>query len=116
MDCVCKGDGDCSCDIEKVDKKRLKEIKCWKPSNYGEEIIERDPHSFSHPDLIKTTHIHWEFKVNFDKKILDGFVILTLKALDSNVKTLTLDGKSLNIKTVIDANTNHELKYHYEKR
>ena len=116
IDCACSGDGDCNCEMEKKDTKKLKEIKCLKPSKYEEALSERDPHSYSRPDLIKTTHIYWDFKVNFDKKILDGFVILTLQKVSSDVHTLILDGKSLNIKKVADADTNNELKYHYEKR
>ena len=80
------------------------------------EKTERDPHSYSRPDLIKTTHIWWEFEVNFDKKILDASVILTLKKLSPKVSTLILDGKSLNIEKVVDANTNDKLNFQYQKR
>ena len=76
----------------------------------------KDPHSYSRPDLIKTTHMQWEFEVNFDNKILDGFVILTLKKISSEARTLILDGKSLTIKKVVDANTNDKLEYVYDKR
>ena len=76
----------------------------------------KDPHSYSQPDLIKTTHMHWEFEVHFDNKILDGFVILTLKKISSEARTLILDGKSLTIKKVVDANTNDKLEYVYDKR
>ena len=80
----------------------------------------KDPHSYSRPDQFKTTHIHWEFDVNFEEKVLKGYVILSLEKVHekgaSNITSVLLDGKSLNIKEVIDLSCNCELDYKYELR
>ena len=78
-----------------------------------------DPHSYSRPDQIKTRHIHWQFSVDFDQKVLNGHVVLTLEKVyekGHNVTSLLLDGKSLNIEKVIDLSCDCELQYKYEFR
>ena len=83
----------------------------------GTRLSPADPHSYSRPDQIKTKHIHWQFSVDFDQKVLNGHVVLTLeKVYEKNVTSILLDGKSLNIKKVIDLSCECELHFKYQLR
>ena len=83
----------------------------------GTRLSPADPHSYSRPDQIKTKHIHWQFSVDFDQKVLNGHVVLTLeKVYEKNVTSILLDGKSLNIKKVIDLSCECELQFKYQLR
>ena len=61
-----------------------------------------DPNSYSRPDLVRTTHIHLELDVDFDEKVLQGFVILSLKKIDEEADLVILDTNNLTILKIRD--------------
>lgn len=61
--------------------------------------VEKDVHSFSDPQQIQVTHIHFDLEVDFDKKILRGKATYTVKNL-KHVSELVLDTHSLKVDKV----------------
>jgi aminopeptidase N len=61
--------------------------------------VQRDPHSFSHPDEVRVEHLSLDLGVDFAKKELAGTATLTLKNL-TGVQTLILDTNDLDIHKV----------------
>ena len=59
-----------------------------------------DPHSVSRPDLHRTSHLHLDLEVDFERRIFFGCVTLTLERLDPGASLLLLDAKNLNISSV----------------
>ena len=59
-----------------------------------------DPNSYARADLVRTTHISWEAEVDFEKKILAGSVILSMKKVDTDLSSVILDGRNLTINKV----------------
>jgi len=72
-----------------------------------------DPNSYSRPDQVKTTHVHLELEIDFEKKVLTGHALLTLEKLDSQAKVVILDGRKLVIHSIKDEATGEALKYEY---
>jgi leukotriene-A4 hydrolase len=60
----------------------------------------RDPNSFANFNQVKIKHLDLTLDVNFDKKILDGSVLLTLDWTDPTARSLVLDTRALKIKSV----------------
>ena len=70
-----------------------------------------DPNSYSRPDLVKTTHVHLEVEVNFEKKILTGNVLLSLEKIDPQAESVILDARSLTISKVYEEDSGQPLEY-----
>ncbi|MTI32284.1 M1 family peptidase [Cytophagales bacterium RKSG123] len=61
--------------------------------------LSTDFHSHANPGEAVITHLDWEAKVDFDKKIISGIARLSIKKTDKAIK-LVLDTKGLNIEKV----------------
>lgn len=61
---------------------------------------DRDPHSFSEPHLVKVSHLHLDLAADFTARILTGNVTLTLGFRAERVDRLTLDSRSLSVRSV----------------
>ena len=72
-----------------------------------------DPNSYSRPDIVKTTHVHLEVEVDFEKKILVGSVRLTLEKVDLQANSVILDARSLTISRVYEEDSGQTLDYTY---
>lgn len=72
-----------------------------------------DPNSYSRPDIVKTTHVHLEVEVDFEKKILVGSVRLTLEKVDLQADSVILDARSLTISRVYEEDSGQTLDYTY---
>merc|ERR1711953_1288552 len=72
-----------------------------------------DPNSYSRPDIVKTTHVHLELEVDFEKKILVGRVVLSLEKVDSNAESLVLDARDLTITKVTEESSGQTLEFSY---
>ena len=72
-----------------------------------------DPNSYSRPDLVKTTHVHLELEVDFDKKILVGRVVLSLEKVNPQAETVILDVRDLNVSKISDESSGDSLEFTY---
>jgi len=72
-----------------------------------------DPNSYSRPDQVKTTHVHLELEIDFEKKVLTGHAVLTLEKIDTQARTVVLDGRKLVIHDITEAATGEVLEYEY---
>jgi leukotriene-A4 hydrolase len=59
-----------------------------------------DPNTSSNINEVQTTHLELNLKVDFERKILDGSVILSLIALADNINKVILDTRNLDVKSV----------------
>ncbi|EXX63836.1 uncharacterized protein OCT59_008754 [Rhizophagus irregularis] len=69
-----------------------------------------DPSTLSNINEIQTSHIELNLRVDFEHKILDGSVTLSLITIADNVNKVILDTKSLIIKSV--SQDGRQLKFH----
>ncbi|XP_046747332.1 leukotriene A-4 hydrolase [Diprion similis] len=69
-----------------------------------------DPNSYSRPDLAVVTHIDLKLRVDFDKKVLLGSVILDVKK-SGDTDEVILDNRGLNISTVVNVADGSPLEY-----
>jgi len=69
-----------------------------------------DPNSYSRPELMRTSHLHLDWDVDFDRKTVSGIATLTFKKLASACPSLLLDVNMLDIKSV-KYNSSTDLKY-----
>eukprot|EP00092_Neocalanus_flemingeri_P025555 GFUD01027706.1.p1 GENE.GFUD01027706.1~~GFUD01027706.1.p1 ORF type:complete len:609 (+),score=139.71 GFUD01027706.1:320-2146(+) len=69
-----------------------------------------DPNSHSRPDLLITSHLHLDWDVDFDRKVVSGVATLTLEKLVSDCSSLLLDVNMLDISS-IKYNSTEELQY-----
>ncbi|KAI8340869.1 peptidase family M1-domain-containing protein [Chlamydoabsidia padenii] len=60
-----------------------------------------DPSSLSNLQELTTTHLHLNWDISFEKKRIDGHVVLDLKTLTDNVNKVVLDTSYLDIKKVV---------------
>jgi len=74
-----------------------------------------DPSSYSRPDQIKTTHIHLDIQLDFEKKVLHGDCILSLEKVDDAVTTLLLDCRALDISSAALESTGECLTFQVDK-
>ena len=65
-----------------------------------------DKATFSNCKDVKTTHIHFDWYVNFDKSILEGTVTLSMTAVN-DIQTVTLDAWGLDIHKVTWKHDDH---------
>lgn len=59
-----------------------------------------DPSTSSNVKEVQTTHLELNLKVDFEHKILDGTVTLSLVALADNINKVILDTRNLEVKSV----------------
>lgn len=59
-----------------------------------------DPSTSSNVNEVQTTHLELSLKVDFEHKILDGTVTLSLIALADNINKVILDTRNLEVKSV----------------
>jgi aminopeptidase N len=59
-----------------------------------------DPSTLSNINEVQTNHIELNLRVDFEHKILDGSVTLSIITITDNINKVILDTKSLNIKSV----------------
>lgn len=74
-------------------------------------LTENDPHSFADPDQCVVTHLHLDIEIDFERKVLVGFVDLTCEKRSPNAKYLVLDTQDLNIKRVTQSETRKPLEH-----
>jgi leukotriene-A4 hydrolase len=74
-----------------------------------------DPNSLSNIDKIKINHISIQLTVDFFKKMLIGFVDLSLEILENNTQEIILDTKNLTIHKIIEPSTGKDLKYSFKE-
>jgi leukotriene-A4 hydrolase len=57
----------------------------------------REPNTLSNISQVKTTHLHLDWTISFEKKILSGHVVLDLITLVDNVDKVVLDTSFLDV-------------------
>ena len=80
-----------------------------KSDNYVELEI-NDSHSFSNPREISISHVHLNFKVDFDSTLLEGIATLSLQH-NKPADTLWLDTRGLEINYVTIDSVNEKINY-----
>lgn len=60
----------------------------------------RDYHSYSNPHQLKVEHIDLAVQVEFKDRLLDGVIDLKVRRVDPNARTLILDTRDLNVRSV----------------
>ena len=70
-----------------------------------------DPNTLSNINEVQTAHLELNLKVDFEHKVLDGTVILSLITIVDEVHKVTLDTKYLNVKSVSQAGKQLEVQY-----
>jgi leukotriene-A4 hydrolase len=70
-----------------------------------------DPNSYARPDEVKTSHIHIDWDIHFDKNIVDGICTYTMEKVDPKVNVVIMDAKGLNISSIQLKSTGEDLKY-----
>ena len=76
-----------------------------------------DPHSYANLEAVITTHIHIELETKYYEKEgnafvkLEGFVILYLWKRDKTAKTVKIDARGLEIKSVSDKDSGEGLDW-----
>ncbi|XP_023336732.1 leukotriene A-4 hydrolase isoform X2 [Eurytemora carolleeae] len=70
-----------------------------------------DPSSYARPDHVKTTHIHLDWDLDFDKKILSGECILSMEKVDNGVSCVLLDCRTISVSSVIYEPTGENLTF-----
>jgi len=60
----------------------------------------KDYHSFANSHEVRTTHLELDLSADFDSKVLHGFVVHHLNYLEEKAKTLILDTRDLDIRSV----------------
>jgi hypothetical protein len=57
----------------------------------------REPNTLSNISQVKTTHLHLDWTISFEKNILSGHVVLDLITLVDNVDKVILDSSFLDV-------------------
>ncbi|CAN8001571.1 unnamed protein product [Ixodes hexagonus] len=70
-----------------------------------------DPHSFANLKQCVVTHLHLDVEIDFERKVLAGFVDLTCEKRSQAAKSLVLDTQDLNIKRVTQCETGKPLEH-----
>ena len=60
----------------------------------------KDPSTYANIDQVVTDHIKLDFTVDFDAKVFDGHVILSMRTVDSGVRSVFLDSVGMEIARV----------------
>lgn len=71
-----------------------------------------DPSTYANNDEIKQTHIKLDLLIDFNRKILDGTVTISLTVLKNDVNKVILDINSLDIHSILKGDT--RLKYSFD--
>ena len=79
-----------------------------------ESLSPGDPHSYSRPDLVKTTHVHLDLNVDFDLNILVGKSILSFTKIDKETSSVILDSRNLTIHNITEEYTDEKLVFTIE--
>ncbi|MCS6873082.1 MAG: M1 family metallopeptidase [Pyrinomonadaceae bacterium] len=66
-------------------------------SSYAQNWAD-DVHSYARPNEVRVKHVHLDWTVNFEKKKIEGFAVLTLERFNQS-SSLMLDTKDLEIKS-----------------
>ncbi|KAI9025948.1 peptidase family M1-domain-containing protein [Phycomyces nitens] len=74
----------------------------------------KDPSSLSNLLEVQTTHLHLDWKIDFENKRIYGFALLDLIALTDNVTKVVLDTSYLDLKAV--SLEGQDLEYHVAER
>lgn len=80
-------------------------------NNFAPVMGSVDPCSYSTPDKIAITNMHFDLYVNTEAKTISGKVKMDLNKVDSSCHTLLLDSKKLEIYGVKDVATDKPLDY-----
>ena len=72
-----------------------------------------DPNSYSRPDQVKTTHVHLELEIDFERKVLTGYAVLTLEKIYTQAWAVVLDVRKLVIHDITEDDTGEVLEYEY---
>ncbi|EFN66270.1 Leukotriene A-4 hydrolase [Camponotus floridanus] len=72
-----------------------------------------DPSSYARPDLAVVTHTHLELTVDFDRKVLEGKVILDIERT-SSANEIILDNRKLVISNITNTVDGSSLEYSIE--
>jgi leukotriene-A4 hydrolase len=70
-----------------------------------------DPSSYSRPDQVKTTHIHIEWDVDFDKMVLASTCTYSMTKVDSAATSVLMDVKALDITSIKLESTGEDMKF-----
>ncbi|XP_033208190.1 leukotriene A-4 hydrolase-like isoform X2 [Belonocnema kinseyi] len=70
-----------------------------------------DPSSFSRPELVAVVHTHLQLSINFEKKILEGRVILDAVRKNNSADVMILDVKDLTLINVTNGEDDSKLEY-----
>ncbi|XKL66326.1 hypothetical protein PGB90_009746 [Kerria lacca] len=70
-----------------------------------------DPGSYSNQEDVIVTHMDVQLDINFESKILSGYVILTVYVKSKFVKQLVLDSRDLHIEKVLNEVDQTELNF-----
>ena len=68
-----------------------------------------DPNSYSRPDQVKTTHVHLELEIDFERKVLTGYAVLTLEKIYTQAWAVVLDVRKLVIHDITEDDTGEVL-------
>ncbi|MEZ4827867.1 MAG: M1 family metallopeptidase [Bacteroidia bacterium] len=69
-----------------------------------------DPHSYSHPQEVRVTHLDLDVVVDFNNEILQGTALLTIEKVQRNARQLYLDVKDMDIHSVLISSDGAEEK------
>ena len=72
-----------------------------------------DSSSYSNFNQIKQTEISINLKIDFDRKVLSGYTVLSLVVIEPNTDTLILDTMALLIHSVRNNNSGNALSYSF---
>lgn len=74
-----------------------------------------DPNSYSLPEEAVVTHVHLDWDVDFDKKVLAGHAVLKVERRKPEVEYLTLDTNKLDVRSAVDEATGQALEFENNK-
>lgn len=77
----------------------------------GTGLTENDPHSYARPDQCAVTHIHLSIHVDFQRKVIAGYVDLTCERRSEQCDSLVLDTQDLKVKGVTRSPGGQKLEY-----
>jgi leukotriene-A4 hydrolase len=81
------------------------------PESSSKRLSPGDPNSFARPDEVKVVDIFLQLQIDFQKKILDGSVTLTVERKNESATHLILDSRDLNIRKAINDETGEHLDF-----
>jgi len=86
--------------------------KAAAPPGDAVTIARKDIHSYARPEEVRVTHMNLDWRIDFDQRVLDGTVTLSLergpKGGRADAEQLHLDSRDLNIGSVSAARATNE--------